>query len=133
LVETAVIIPIVLFVSVAIFEFGRAYQAWEVLTNATREGTRLATLPNTSVTNVQGQVRTFLQNGQLPNAAAATIAVSPITMPTSTGPAPGTQVTVTYPFSFVVLNPVARLIVANSNVGNAPFAMTVSARMQNEP
>ena len=29
-----------------IFEFGRAYQTWQVLTNAAREGARVAVLPN---------------------------------------------------------------------------------------
>ena len=33
-------------VAVGIFEFGRAYQTWQVLTNAAREGARVAVLPN---------------------------------------------------------------------------------------
>ena len=42
LLETAITIPLILLVSVAIFEFGRAYQTWQVLTNAAREGARIA-------------------------------------------------------------------------------------------
>jgi Flp pilus assembly protein TadG len=38
LIETAITIPIILLISVGIFEFGRAYQTWQVLTNAAREG-----------------------------------------------------------------------------------------------
>ena len=41
LLETAITLPIILLVSVAIFEFGRAYQTWQVLTNASREAARL--------------------------------------------------------------------------------------------
>ena len=40
LVEAAVTIPLLLLVSVGIFEFGRAYQTWQVITNAAREGAR---------------------------------------------------------------------------------------------
>ncbi len=34
LVEAAMVIPILLLISAGIFEFGRAYQTWQVLTNA---------------------------------------------------------------------------------------------------
>ena len=44
LLETAITIPLVLLVSVAVFEFGRAYQTWQVLTNAAREGARVSIL-----------------------------------------------------------------------------------------
>jgi Flp pilus assembly protein TadG len=44
LLEAAITIPIILLVSVGIFEFGRAYQTWQVLTNAAREGARLAVI-----------------------------------------------------------------------------------------
>jgi Flp pilus assembly protein TadG len=42
LIETAMTLPLLLLVSVGIFEFGRAFQTWQVLTNAAREGARLA-------------------------------------------------------------------------------------------
>ncbi len=42
LIEAAVTIPIILLIAVGIFEFGRAYQTWQVLTNAAREGARVA-------------------------------------------------------------------------------------------
>ena len=45
LLEAAITIPMLLLVSVGIFEFGRAWQTWQVLTNAAREGARLAVLP----------------------------------------------------------------------------------------
>ena len=46
LLEAAITIPMLLLVSVGIFEFGRAYQVQQVLTNAVREGARVAVLPN---------------------------------------------------------------------------------------
>ena len=46
LIEAAVTIPILLLIGVGLFEFGRAYQTWQVLTNAAREGARISVLPN---------------------------------------------------------------------------------------
>ena len=46
LLEAAFTIPMLLLVTVGIFEFGRAYQTWQVLTNAAREGARIAVLPD---------------------------------------------------------------------------------------
>ena len=45
LIETAFVLPIMLLVCVGILEFGRAYQTWQVVTNAAREGARVAILP----------------------------------------------------------------------------------------
>ena len=48
LIETALTLPLLLLVSVSIFEFGRAYQMTQVLTNAAREGARVAVLPGST-------------------------------------------------------------------------------------
>ena len=45
LIEAAVTIPLILLISVAIFEFGRAFETWQIMTNAAREGARVAVLP----------------------------------------------------------------------------------------
>src|SRR5262249_20920019 len=63
LIEAAFTIPLLLFVSVLIFEFGRAYQVAQVLTNAAREGARVAILQNATQADVQARGMTYLQNG----------------------------------------------------------------------
>ena len=45
LVEFALVLPMLLFVVLGIAEFGFIFQRYEVLTNAAREGARLAVLP----------------------------------------------------------------------------------------
>ena len=61
LVETAFVLPIMLLVCVGILEFGRAYQTWQVVTNAAREGARVAILPEYPDTSVTTRVRTYLK------------------------------------------------------------------------
>ena len=132
LLETALTLPLLLLVSVSIFEFGRAYQTWQVLTNAAREGARVAVLPGQTAGNVQGVVTSYMTSGQLSNAAAATVAVNQTsTISIGAGTASASVVTVSYPFSFMVLQPVAQLLVNGSTLG-APFTLTASAKMRNE-
>ena len=57
LLEAAITIPLLLLVSVGIFEFGRAFQTWQIITNAAREGARLAVLPDPTPGVVETRVR----------------------------------------------------------------------------
>ena len=133
LLETAIALPLVLLVAVGIFEFGRAFQTWQVLTNAAREGARVAVLPNPVAGSVEGRVREYMTSGQLPNAATATVTVNRNASISIGGTnASASIVTVQYPFSFMVLNPVARLVVPTSSLGGAPITMTSTAEMRNE-
>ncbi len=131
LLETALTLPLLLIVSVGIFEFGRAFQTWQVLTNAAREGARIAVMPG--ATGVETRVRNYLTDGQLSAAASATIAVNPTATVSIGGGATASAslVTITYPFQFIVLQPVANLLVSGSTVGSA-ISMNASAKMRNE-
>jgi len=131
--ETALTLPLLLLVSVSIFEFGRAYQTWQILTNAAREGARLAILPDSTVSDVQARVSAYMQNGQLPDYASATIAVDQNqTIDIGTGTASASLVTVSYPFSFMVLNPVVQLVSRGSTLGGSALTLTATAEMRNE-
>jgi len=133
LVEAAVTMPLILLVAVAIFEFGRAYQTTLVLNNAVREGARVAILPATKPADVQARVTDYLRSGQLGNASGATVSVNQnVTMSIGASTASASVVSVSYPFSFIVLNRVANLVARRPTMSNAPFAMTASAQMRNE-
>lgn len=133
LLETAIALPLVLLVAVGIFEFGRAFQTWQVITNAAREGARVAVLPNPVAGSVEARVREYMTSGQLPNATTATVNVNRNASISIGGAnASASIVTVQYPYSFMVLNPVARLVVGTSTLGAAPITMTSTAEMRNE-
>jgi len=133
MIETAIVLPILLLVSVSIFEIGRAYQTAQVLTNAAREGARVAVMPGTKVADVQQLVKDYLKNGQLGGYASATVTVDQnMVLPIGTGNASASQVVVSYPFSFMVLNPVARLVVQSSTTGGSGIILSGKAEMRNE-
>jgi len=132
LLETALVLPLVLLVSAGIFEFGRAYQTWQVLTNAAREGARVAILPSSTASDVQSRVQTAMQTGQLQDAATATVDINQgATVSIGATNASASIVTINYPFSFIVLNPVVNLVVKGSMVGT-PITMVATAQMRNE-
>jgi Flp pilus assembly protein TadG len=132
LVEAALITPVVLLIMVGIFEVGRAYQTWQVLTNAAREGARAAVVPGATVPTVQGIVKKYMTDGQLGGVANATVAVNQATPMVVNGMnINASLVTVDYPFSFIVLQPVARLVVKDSTAGSA-LTMRATSLMRNE-
>ncbi|HXG88822.1 MAG TPA: TadE/TadG family type IV pilus assembly protein [Vicinamibacterales bacterium] len=132
LLETALTLPLLLMVAVSIFEFGRAYQTWQVLTNAAREGARVAVLPNAPTSASKARVEAYLQSGQLAEWEKASTTQTTVSIDIGGGAtAPASQVTVSYPFAFIVLQPVAQLLVKGSTVGG-PLSMTASAVMRNE-
>jgi len=126
LLETAVTLPLILLISVAIFEFGRAYQVQQVLTNAAREGARVAVLPDYTDEQVIEIVRSYMTSGGL--APVDPVIVSDVAV----GPATASRVTINYPFNFIVLNPVARLVRPAPTVGSGTLNMQASALMRNE-
>ena len=134
LIEVALTLPLVLLVAVGIFEFGRAYQTWQILTNAAREGARVAVLPGVDDDAVEERVHEYLEAGLIPDPDDADVTIDRDTTVVIGGAgatASASRVDVSYPFTFIVLQPVAQLVVGDSTVG-APLTMTTSATMRNE-
>ena len=128
LIETAITIPIILLISVGIFEFGRAYQTWQVLTNAAREGARVAILTDKTDADVQSTVQNYMKSGGLPKYATAGVVIErSVALGTNTA----SRITVNYPFQFMVLNGVAKLVAKGSTAGK-PLTMQSVALMRNE-
>lgn len=133
LLEMAMTLPLLLLVCVGILEFGRAYQTWQVLTNAAREGARIAVLPGVNDSAVQSRVQTYLTAGQIPNAASALVVIDRTqTVSIGTGTASASQVIVNYPFNFIVLDPIARLATGQGSLTPSTLNMVATATMRNE-
>jgi Flp pilus assembly protein TadG len=125
--EIAIIVPLVLLILVGIVEFGRAYQTWQVLTHAARAGARVAAA-GSSDEQVESAVRERLQAGRLPDAATVPVMLN---RRVPAGAATSSQITISYPFDFVVLNPAAHLVRPASTTGS-PWTMSAVATMRNE-
>ena len=129
LVEAAMIMPLIMLISVGIFEFGRAYQTSQVLTNAAREGARLAVLEGRTDADVRARVNKYVTDGGLTALSDGNIQVDRTVTLTATATA--STVTITYPFEFMMLNPIVRMVTPASSTG-APITLTASTLMRNE-
>ena len=132
LLEVALTLPLLLLVATGIFEFGRAYQTWQILTNAAREGARVAVLPGVDDDAVEERVEEYLAAGLIPNADAADVTIDRDTeSDIGDDTASASSVQVEYPFTFIVLQGIAELVVEGSMTGE-PLMMTSTATMRNE-
>ena len=130
LIEAAITVPIILLICVGIFEFGRAYQTMQVLTNAAREVARMAVITTSTDEAITARVRAYMQAGSLSNHATAAVTIQrSVAM---TGADTGSSIVIDYPFQFMVLNPVVRLIAPADTKTGAPITMKSSALMRNE-
>jgi Flp pilus assembly protein TadG len=132
MVEAAITMPLLLMLMVGIFEVGRAYQTWQVLTNAAREGARMSITPSSTPAQTTALIRQYMLDGQLSNYNTAAVNVDKTSSIDVNGtPISASLVTVDYPFSFIMLQPVVRLVSPGATVG-APIVMHATAAMRNE-
>jgi Flp pilus assembly protein TadG len=125
-----------------IVDFGFLFQRYEVVTNAAREGARLASLPGYNATDIDLRVRAYIGSGLGMTTAAVTAAVPTVggvvvTYPllTVTAGPPAVDVStakvdVVYTHQFIMLGSVMRLI--NANWANS-FVLRATSQMRLEP
>jgi len=102
MVEFAIVLPLLLMLTIAVFEFGRAYHVYHAVTDAARLGARSAVVaePNTTQDSVYSIVRRALARSSI-DTGSATITLSGWRAGTGT---PAT-VTIQAPYQFVFLRP----------------------------
>ena len=122
LVETAITIPILLAVLLGIAEFSRAWHIQQVITNAAREGARVAVVPSSTDATIQAAVDSRLAAGKI---SGATVNIANTTL---TGDPD--SVTVSYDYTYQVFGKAMSLLSA----GAVPGSVTLSSTsiMRNE-
>jgi hypothetical protein len=89
-------------------------------------------LPDPTSGIVETRVREYMAAGQLSEYDTATVDVDrSATMSVNGAEVSASQVSIDYPFSFIVLQPVARLVAPTTTVGSA-VVMHAQALMRNE-
>ncbi len=139
LLEMAMTLPLLLLVSVGIFEFGHAYQTWQVLTNAAREAARVSILPGTLPDTARNVARTYMANGYLSDVCNPKVGCDAIPVTVNRGASitvngvsvSASQVTIQFPFTFAAVAPVAQLVQRGSKMPGS-ITITATAVMRNE-
>ena len=128
LVEFAIVVTLLLALVFGIIEFGRVWMTFQVITNASREGARLAALPTgfTNAGDVNARVNAYMSNANL-KPAKATITVNNVDGATGTD----AVVSVSYQAQLLFLGPVVRLLDAGAPLPGT-LTLTGTATMRNE-
>jgi Flp pilus assembly protein TadG len=131
LVEFALVLPILLLIFGGIVDFGLLLQRQQVVTNAAREGARLAVLPGYTSADVQARVTQFVQEGINNNSVTPVTTLTPVTLTPGTGPAfQAAQVSVTLADRFLILGPIVSLAGGTGSFGTIAISATTTMRVE---
>lgn len=141
LIEFALIFPLLLLVMLGIIDFGFLFQRYEVLTNAAREGARMAALPNYTLTDVKGRVCQYLTAGGVPTTGCPAAPTNPAVTLTDvaipvTGKAAmqGKRVQVAYTHTFMFIGPLIGIMGGTwNNTKTITTLATMRAEIQTPP
>jgi Flp pilus assembly protein TadG len=129
LIEFAMTFPLLLLVVMGIMDFGLLFQQYEVLTNAAREGARVAVLPGYGTTDIQTRVNQYIQATNLTPANVTTTVGAAQTLSIGSGLCVSvTPVTVTYPHSYIFLSGIANFF--GASFGTKTLTATASMRSE---
>ena len=130
LIEFALVLPMLLLVVLGIAEFGFMFQRYEVITNAAREGARIAVLPGYSAADVQNRVAAYVTQGRVPTTTTnPAVAVVDVDIPIPGGvPIAAKRVTVTYTHSYMFLTGIGAMFGGSY----ATVPLTAVAEMRTE-
>lgn len=130
LIEFALALPLLLLILLGVIDFGFLFQRYEVITNAAREGARVAVLPGYADADVIARVDQYLTAGGLTGPHDPAVIGHPA--PTQVGLycAAVTSVTVTYPYSYSFVGGIVGYF-GGGGLGSRT-ALTATAEMRNE-
>ena len=126
LVEFALVLPLLLVLFAGMFDLGLAFQRYQAVTNAAREGARMAVLPGYSTAEVESRVRDYLAASGVPG--TPTIVVSQITMTPVDTLFTLKKVHVQVTHVFTVLGPIATLV--GGTFGTVPLTSESVMRVE---
>jgi Flp pilus assembly protein TadG len=115
LIEFAIALPILLLVLTGILDFAIMFQRYQVVSNAAREGARVAILPDFTADDVKTRVKNYLSaSGLTAVAPDPTVTFSTLALGAGAPTVNVVKVVVKYPHQFVFIGPAAALIGAGS-------------------
>lgn len=119
LVETALVLPVILLLLTAIIDFGLLFNNYLIVSNASREGARGASLGNTNeqIINTINNVTTSLDDTRL------SITITPNQL---TGRTSGMTVTVSVEYQYSMITPVIAAVIPG------PFDLETTTTMRCE-
>ena len=132
LIEFALALPLMLVLVTGVFDFGMAFQQYEVVTNAAREGARLGSLgAGYSSDSIRARVNAYCVAARLPGGCPVDqVEVAGESLDVGGQSVSVIRVTVSYPHEFAIVGPVLRLI--NGSLGTGTVTLRATSTMRCE-
>jgi Flp pilus assembly protein TadG len=128
LVELALVMPVLLLMLAGIFDIGFLLNHYSVVTNAAREGARVAAVPGWAEDDVEARVNQYLSAAGLGLDGVST-SVTPVAVVAGTSTINAVEVAVSYPYDYLILTTVAALFQDDPSDG---VTLTATATMRAE-
>ena len=129
LIEFAFTLPLLLVVVMGIVDFGFMMQRFEVVSNAAREGARVAILPGYEDSDVIDRVDQYVAAAGLPGSAMTVVTDRTVTAGTRTFDAK--QVTVSFTHVHQFVGPLMTLV-GGAAMGSTPLTANVTMRTESQ-
>lgn len=108
LIEFAIVVPLLILMLAAIFDFGMMFRTYEAVTNAAREGARVGVLPGYAAADIQSRIDAYMSASGLA-AGSYTVGVGDVQVTTTANTFAARSVTINYTYQPVILAPAAAL------------------------
>jgi Flp pilus assembly protein TadG len=130
LIEFALAFPLLLLVVFGIIDFGLLFQKYEAVTDAAREGARIAVLPDYAANltaNVTERVNQYLDAAGLTDPARSVTVGGPTALTVGGNCVSTYSVTVTYPYGYSFVGGIASYFGATLNPGTLTATTSMRA------
>jgi hypothetical protein len=130
LIEFALVLPLLLLLVLAIVDFGFLFQRLEVVTNAAREGARIAVLPGYLQQDVDARINNFLEAGGVPIVRGTNPAIdcNTVTLVVSGSTVLAEQVQVRYSHNYMFMSGLGGLF--GGNFSTVPLTGVSTMRLE---
>lgn len=110
LIEFAFVLPVLLLLFAGMFDLGLAFQRYQAVTNAAREGARMAVLPGYTDVDVKARVAAYLLASGIVAGAEPAVVTTETVNPGVGAVFPAKRVHVRVTHTFTLLGPIATLV-----------------------
>jgi Flp pilus assembly protein TadG len=128
LIEFVIVFPILMLLLAGILDFGMMFRSFEVVTNASREGARVAVLPGYSLADVQLRVDEYLAASGLDSTVKTEMQSVPVKIGAKTFTAQAVRVSYTY--QMLVLSGISKVL--GGSIGNVPLQAVAVMRSETQ-
>lgn len=129
-IEFALVLPILMLALAAILDMGFLFNSYEVVTNAAREGARLAAIPGHTDTQIETRVANYVAAAGLKTANVTTTVTRPEVLNVGAATINGVKVVVTYRHDYMVLGPLVELVQAGKSFDSATLTAVSTMRTE---